>query len=90
MGFWERVFGKTKKAQPVKADDWDALVFEHEGVDFRDEEQRSRYVMSCIEQIACADKETEKLTGEYSLVTAYLSDMEEIESLPEGERQQLE
>ena len=90
MGFWERIFGKTKKAQPVKADDWESLVFEHEGVDFRDEEQRSRYVMSCIEQIACADKETEKLTGEYSLVTAYLSDMEEIESLPEGERQQLE
>lgn len=90
MGFWEKLFGKSKKNPSKEAEDWEALVYEHEGIDFRDEEQRSRYVMSCIEQIACADKETEELTGEYALVTAYLSDMEEIEALPEREHRQLE
>lgn len=90
MGFWEKLFGKSKKRSPKEEDDWEELIYEHEGIDFRDEEQRSRYVMSCIEQIACADKETEELTGEYALVTAYLSDMEEIEALPEREKQQLE
>lgn len=89
MGFWARLFGKKRVASQEEKD-WEDLVYEHEGIDFRDEEQRSRYIMSCLEQIATADKETEELTAEYSLVTAYLSDMEEIEALPDKEREQLE
>jgi len=38
-----------------------------------------------MEQIAEATKEMDLLTGEYSLVTSYLTDMEEIEALPEEE-----
>lgn len=89
MGFWARLFG-IEKAPEKKENDWEDLVYEHEGVNFRDEEQRSRYIMACLEQIATADKETEELTAEYSLVTSYLSDMEEIEALPDKEKEQLE
>lgn len=92
MGFWKKLFG-FGKSKPVSAEnneEWEQLVFEHEGIDFRDEEQRSRYVLACLDQIACADKETEELMGEYSLVTSYLSDMEEIEALPEQEWKLLE
>lgn len=90
MGFWEFLFGKPKKKATPAGEEWEELFYEHAGINFRDEEQRSRYVMSCIEQIACADKETQELTDEYALVTAYLSDMEEIEALPEKEYRQLE
>jgi hypothetical protein len=58
-------------------------------VDFQDEEQRSRYIKDCLEQMAEATKESGLLTGEYSLVTAYLTDMEEIEALPEEERESI-
>ncbi|MDE7270812.1 MAG: hypothetical protein K2N81_10120, partial [Acetatifactor sp.] len=58
-------------------------------VDFHDEEQRSRYITNCLEQIAEASKEIGYLNGEYGLVTAYLTDMEEIEALPEEPRQDL-
>jgi len=51
-------------------------------VNFHDREERTRYLTGCLEQIGEAEKEISLLTGEYSLVTSYLTDMEEIESLP--------
>ena len=41
----------------------------------------------CLEQIAEASKELEELEFEYNMVTSYLKDMEEIEALPEEERE---
>ena len=55
----------------------------------RDKEERRRYVDNCLEQIEEASRELEQLTEEYNLVTTYLTDMEEIEALPEQEREQL-
>lgn len=88
MGFWSRIFRRKKRQEPPE-DDWDKLVYDRDDVDFGDAEQRSRYVISCLEQMAEASKEINLLTGEYSLVTAYLTDMEEIEALPDGEREEL-
>ena len=89
MGFLNTLFGKKKRAR-TNSGDWDKLLYLTDGVNFNDQEQRSRFVMGCLEQIAVADRETEKLKGEYTLVTDYLADSEEIEALPESEKKLLE
>ncbi len=89
MAFWNRLFGKRRKAEKQPAEDWENIVYDRDDVDFRDEEQRSRYITNCLEQMAEASKEINLLTGEYALVTSYLTDMEEIEALPEQEREGL-
>lgn len=87
MKWWQKLF-KRKQKEEIE-DDWDKIVYARDDIDFRDEEQRSRYIITCLEQIAEASKEMELLTGEYSLVTSYLTDMEEIEALPEEEREEI-
>lgn len=87
MGFWNRIFRRKKK--PEVQEDWESIVYDRDTVDFREKEQRDRYISGCLEQIAEASKEISLLTGEYSLVTSYLTDMEEIEALPEEERETL-
>lgn len=89
MAFWSRLFGKRRKTKQQPQEDWENIVYDRDDVDFRDEEQRSRYVTNCLEQMAEASREINLLTGEYSLVTSYLTDMEEIEALPEQEREGL-
>lgn len=89
MGFWSRLFHKMKMETADKDDNWEQLVYDKESVDFREEEQRSRYITNCLEQIAVASKETEILMGEYGVVNSNLTDIEEIELLPEQDRKQL-
>lgn len=90
MAFWSRLFKKRKKReQDGIADDWENLVYDRTDVDFQDEEQRSRYITNCLEQMAEAAREIHLLTGEYAQVTSYLTDMEEIEALPDEEREGL-
>ena len=90
MGFWSKIFRfGFGKNQPEPEYNWEEIVYDHTEVDFRDEEQRSRYVTNCLEQIAEASKEINLLNGEYGLVTAYLTDMEEIEALPDEPRQEV-
>lgn len=89
MGFWKRIFGRNRAVQEQQ-EDWEEIVYDRADVDFTDEEQRKRYVTNCLEQIAEASGEVRLLTGEYGLVTAYLTDMEEIEALPEEEHAGLE
>lgn len=90
MGFWQKLFKRKKREEQPQQDDWEQIVYARDDVNFHDEEQRSRYIVNCLEQIAEASKETSLLTGEYSLVTAYLTDMEEIEALPSEEKEELE
>ena len=52
-----------------------------------DKEQRGQYVRGCLEQIAEASKEVETLQFEYNMVTSYLKDMEEVEALPDKEKE---
>lgn len=90
MAFWSRLFKKRKKREREGiAEDWENLVYDRSDVDFQDEEQRSRYITNCLEQMAEAAKEIHLLTEEYTQVTSYLTDMEEIEALPDQEREGL-
>ncbi|MCR5756263.1 MAG: hypothetical protein K6G30_15800 [Acetatifactor sp.] len=88
MAFWKNLFRRVKREAP-DSEDLDQLVYARDEVNFYDDEERTRYITSCLEQIAEASKEEELLKGEYSLVTAYLTDMEEIEALPAEDRQQI-
>ena len=80
MGVFDWLFRRKKIEEP--SEDWEKIVYERDKVNFHDGEERKRYLTGCLEQIGEAEKEISLLTGEYSLVTSYLTDMEEIESLP--------
>lgn len=90
MGFWQKIFGRKQKEEQGFEEDWDKIVYARDDVNFKDEEQRSRYIVNCLEQIAEASKEMNLLTGEYGKVTSYLTDIEEIEALPDKEKEELE
>lgn len=85
MGFWKRFF-KRERAEEAREQDWDDLTLSWGRADFTDSEQRKNYVSALLEQAAEATKEIDLLSGEYSRVTSYLTDIEEIEALPEEER----
>lgn len=84
MGFFQKLFGR-KKAKPVE-ENWEEIIYSREGIDFHSKEDRSGYIENCLEQMSDAKKEIELLNGEYSVVTAYLTDTEEIEALPSREK----
>ena len=65
--------------------DWEQITYSREHYDIHDPKQRREYVQACLDQLADADREMENLEFEYRMVTAYLHDMEEIESLPPHE-----
>jgi len=85
--FWEKLF--KKKRQRYQEEDWEQLIYTREGVNFELAEERKSYVDECLEQMVVAAKELELLGGEYSLVTAYLTDTEEVEALPQDEQDAL-
>lgn len=85
MGFWRNLF-KRRRTEEYQEEDWEQIVYARDDVDFDSEEQRSRYITNCLEQIEEASREQNLLTGEYNLVTSYLTDIEEIEALPDEER----
>lgn len=87
MGLFDKLF-KRKRVRPVE-EDWEEIVYSREGIDFHSGEDRNSYIENCLEQMDEAKKEVELLNGEYSVVTAYLTDTEEIEALPEGEKDTL-
>ncbi len=93
MGFLRGLFGKKpgkKEGAGAESENWDSVVYDRNTVNFQDKEQRDRYVTGCLEQIAEATREMHLLAGEYSMVTGYLTDMEEIEALPPEETEDLE
>ena len=76
-------------AENEQEEDWEQLVYTRNGVNFDEEDQRKRYIVNCLEQIAEASKEIDLLTGEYTLVTSYLTDTDEIEALPAEQREEV-
>lgn len=90
MGFFSKLFGGRRQRKKESPEDWEQLIFDRDDVDFAQKEQRIGYVTNCLEQIAEATREINLLTGEYSRVTAHLTDMEEIEALPEEEREEID
>lgn len=88
MKLWDKIFKRKKVAQEEYTEDnWnEASTLRREDVNMNDEAQREKYVRSCLEQIEEASKEMDELTAEYSMVTSYLTDMEEVEALPQEEK----
>ena len=89
MGFLRNLFHRNREEDEIIEELNEENSFTDSGsrpylsaVDIHDDEKRERYVRYFLEQMAEADKELELLGYEYSLVTAYLTDMEEIEALP--------
>lgn len=85
MGFFGKLFSKKKK-DTEELFEVEQDIYSGEGINFHSEEQRSRFITNCIEQMNDSNKEIASLTDEYAEVTSYLCDMEEIEALPENER----
>ena len=89
MGVFENIFKwKRRDDEPeYEIEDWNEIVYDRDDLQINDKKQRKEYVQGCLEQIAEASKELEELEFEYNMVTSYLKDMEEIEALPEEERE---
>jgi len=88
MNFFKKLFSRKKN---IEAKDTPEESVKRRGdVDFNDPEQRSRYIMDCLEQMEIGAREVEILTGEYQLVTEYLTDTEEIDALPDEQHAKLE
>lgn len=85
MGLFSWLFGREKKREQE-----DETTYERDRVDFRQPEERKQYIEGCLEQMAEAQKEITLLTGEYSLVTSYLTDIEEIEALPKEQTEEIQ
>ncbi|MBQ9926939.1 MAG: hypothetical protein IJO65_03080 [Lachnospiraceae bacterium] len=79
---------KKNRENPIyEVDDWNEIVYDRDDLQINDKGQREDYIKGCLEQIAEATKELENLQFEYNMVTSYLRDMEEIEALPEEEKE---
>ncbi|MDE7223289.1 MAG: hypothetical protein K2O34_05860 [Acetatifactor sp.] len=89
FNFFRKIFNFRGRRE-AREGEWEKLVDARQGVDFEQEEERSRYVTDCLEQIAEASKELEMLQSEYGRVTAYLTDLEELEALPKQEKETLD
>ena len=93
MGFLGKIKGLFNRQQEedenVYRPDWEEERLKRDNIDMHDKIQREHYVKACLEQMSEASKELDALGGEYNLVTSYLTDMEEIEALPEKERETL-
>ena len=89
MGLFENIFKwKRRDDEPeYEIEDWNEIVYDRDDLQINDKKQRKEYVQGCLEQIAEASKELEELEFEYNMVTSYLKDREEIEALPEEERE---
>jgi hypothetical protein len=82
MGFFKNLF-KGKK------ENVSTLIDTKEELDLDDAYIREQYVLSCLEQMKEASEELDRANAEYSLVTSYLTDMEEIEAIEGDEKTDL-
>ena len=92
MGLLKKLLNRWRKdIEEPEADfgEWDDIIYERDELQVNDNKQRGEYVRGCLDQIAEAEKEVENLQFEYNMVTSYLKDMEEIEALPEEEKEEV-
>ncbi len=88
MGLLSRLFKRREKTEEpeYELEEWDEASYGKEDFQIDDQGQREQYVRECLEQIAEASKEVDNLQFEYNMVTSYLKDMEEVESLPDKDK----
>lgn len=91
MGWFKNLLTRFRgeEEEDYEEESWEQQE-EEAKVDYDNKEQRNDYVKSCLERMADAAKELENLNFEYDMVTSYLKDMEEIETLPPEEMAQLQ
>jgi len=90
MGWFSKVFSKKKKStENEKEIQFEDTKINRQAINLRDGYQREKYVRNCLEQIGEACGETDTLNVEYSGVTSYLLDLEELEALPEEEKSEV-
>lgn len=80
---------EKKRNREESDESWEQLADEWEELNIHNKEERREYLEECLSQMGEATKEIELLAGEYNQVTAYLTDMEQIEQLPDGEYEKL-
>lgn len=80
MGFWSKIFSKKSKTTEYEQEFEEVQYYEVS--ELADDEQREKYIESCLEQMKNASDEIDMLNREYDSVTAYLNDTDEIENLP--------
>ena len=81
---------KRKWNKEEDADEsWEELASEWGELDIHNKEERREYLEECLRQVGDATKEIELLAGEYNQVTTYLTDMEQLEQLPDVEYEKL-
>ena len=86
MGLFANLFKKKN----TQESEWDELTNSRDRINMSDPYTREQYVISCLEQMKDASDEIDRINDEYSTVTSYLTDMEEIEALPADEKKELE
>lgn len=94
MSLFSRLFKRKKRIeQPLdeELDRWEPnLTAEsEENLHLLDDDQREKYVRTLLDQMKEASSQMDELAKEYNLVTGYLTDMEQIEALPEKQREEL-
>lgn len=95
MGLFKRFFNWKKRMEdPLydlddweQVDAWNEVVYDRDDLKINNRQSRTDYVKGCLEQIAEASREVDTLQAEYNTVTSKLKDMEEIEALPDEERE---
>lgn len=87
MSFWKRVFrrkGKNDISDSTQGIEEQVVpIFHRENINIHNKQEREQYIRSVLEQIADAERELHHLEYEYNLVTSHLTDIEELERLPE-------
>lgn len=82
-----------KKKSPYEDDDFwnneDDSAADRRTLDLNDPDQMEMYVRTCCEQMLEATSEIDQATVEYRFITQRLTDMEEIEQLPQDKRKPL-
>lgn len=90
MNFWRRIFrrkGKNDISDLIQETEEQAVpVFHRENINIHNKQEREQYIRSALQQIADAERELHHLEYEYNLVTSHLTDIEELERLPEAMR----
>ncbi|MBO7333775.1 MAG: hypothetical protein J6U67_02670, partial [Lachnospiraceae bacterium] len=98
MGFLKNLFlGKTEYTDDDYFDydaeyedpDWDRMAGDREPLDLNDANVMEQYVRNCLEQMKAASGEMDRLNKEYDLVTGHLTDLEEVEEIPQVEKAQV-
>lgn len=83
---WKKKRHYVEEEEVEDRSEWSEVVLKRDDIRIADPDQRKKYVRRCMEQIQESAQELEGLTLEYTTVTAYLTDMEEVETLPKEER----